>query len=97
MKQAVDILKDLVAIPSVSSQSNRPVIDYAHRKLDAKAWKIRLHPYVDPAGVDKVNLVALTGREPAELALVCHTDTVPFASDWKEAVHPRVRDGKLYG
>jgi acetylornithine deacetylase len=32
-----------------------------------------------------------------ELALVCHTDTVPFDPAWKEAVHPVVRGGKLYG
>ena len=97
MKPAVDILTDLVAIPSVSSMSNRPVIDYALRTLDPRRWKTRLHPYSDAAGVAKFNLVARTGREPAELALVCHTDTVPFASDWKEAVSPRVRGGKLYG
>jgi acetylornithine deacetylase len=36
-------------------------------------------------------------RSKPELALVCHTDTVPFDPAWREAVHPRVRDGKLYG
>jgi acetylornithine deacetylase len=32
-----------------------------------------------------------------ELALVCHTDTVPYPADWPEAVHPKVRNGRVYG
>ena len=32
-----------------------------------------------------------------ELALVCHTDTVPFPDDWPEAVHPKVVNGRVYG
>jgi acetylornithine deacetylase len=34
---------------------------------------------------------------PVELALVCHTDTVPYPDDWAEAVHPKVCDGHVYG
>jgi acetylornithine deacetylase len=41
--------------------------------------------------------VATTRPGIAELALVCHTDTVPFDPEWKEAVHPAIRGGKLYG
>jgi acetylornithine deacetylase len=32
-----------------------------------------------------------------ELALVCHTDTVPYPDDWPEAVHPKVMNGRVYG
>ncbi|MBV8275624.1 MAG: acetylornithine deacetylase [Verrucomicrobia bacterium] len=32
-----------------------------------------------------------------ELALVCHTDTVPYPADWPEAVHPKVINGRIYG
>ena len=32
-----------------------------------------------------------------ELALVCHTDTVPYPDDWPEAVHPKVINGRVYG
>ncbi|MFY9986923.1 MAG: acetylornithine deacetylase [Chthoniobacterales bacterium] len=35
--------------------------------------------------------------ETVELALVCHTDTVPYPDDWPEAVHPKVIDGRVYG
>jgi acetylornithine deacetylase len=97
VKSAVDHLLDLVAIPSVSSMSNRPVIDYTLGQLDPNVWRTKLYSYRDAAGLEKVNLVAATGAHVAELLLVCHTDTVPFDSAWREAVHPRVRNGRLYG
>ena len=50
-----------------------------------------------PAGVEKINLVAVTRRGIAELAFVCHTDTVPYDPEWSEAVRPVIRGGKLYG
>jgi acetylornithine deacetylase len=90
-----DILLDLVAIPSVSSLSNRPVIEYAAQHL--AGWKIKQYPYRDPSGVEKINLVAATKPGTAELALVCHTDTVPYDAQWTEAVKPVIRGGKLYG
>jgi acetylornithine deacetylase len=100
VKSEIDYLLDLVAIPSVSSMSNRPVIDYALRQLNPNAWRTELYPYRDAAGLEKTNLVAITknGTHPtAELTLVCHTDTVPFDPAWPEAVNPRVRNGRLYG
>jgi acetylornithine deacetylase len=41
--------------------------------------------------------VARTKPGVAELALVCHTDTVPYDAAWAEAVRPAIRGGKLYG
>lgn len=98
MKPEVRFLLDLVSIPSVSSVSNQPVIDYALRHLDPQAWKVKQYRYRDPNGIEKSNLVAICGRGARpELALVCHSDTVPFDPAWREAVHPKVRNGKLYG
>jgi acetylornithine deacetylase len=90
-----NILLDLVAIPSVSPMSNRPVIEYAEQHL--KGWNLERYPYRDPAGIEKINLLATKGRGIAELALVCHTDTVPYEAAWAEAVRPAIRRGKLYG
>ncbi len=100
MKPVEQLLCDLVSIPSVSSASNQPVIDYVAASLDPAIWDIRFDSYDDSAGISKTNLLAFTKNAPAdhvELALVCHSDTVPFDSDWGEAVHPALRDGRLYG
>jgi acetylornithine deacetylase len=97
MSTAVEILQDLVSIPSASSLSNRPVIDYVLKRLNSKPWKITLYPYKDTKGVPKVNLVATTGKRDVELAFVCHTDTVPFDPAWSGAVKPVIRRGRLYG
>ncbi len=100
MRTAAEILLDLVAIPSVSSMSNQPVIDYALHHLDRSHWAVELHNYRDSSGIGKANLVAISkAAQPAmaELAFVCHTDTVPFEPDWQAAVHPVIQDGRLYG
>ncbi len=99
MKPEVRFLLDLVAIPSVSPLCNQPVIDYALKQLDPAAWAIDVYSYRDPNGILKSNLVAISGtkRRAVELALVCHTDTVPYDPRWAEAVHPKVRGGRLYG
>ena len=96
MTHEVEILRELVAIPSVSSLSNVPVVNCALKHLEG--WHIERYPYTDAAHTAKVNVVATTGRtRDAELAFVCHTDTVPFEPDWADAVSGRVANGKLYG
>jgi acetylornithine deacetylase len=100
MKPEVEILRQLIAIPSVSSMSNVPVIEYALKHLDRQIWKTRLYRYRDAGKTPKFNLVARTHprqKGPVELALVCHTDTVPFDPAWKEAVSAQIRAGRLYG
>jgi acetylornithine deacetylase len=100
MKDVTALLLDLVAIPSVSAMSNQPVIDYVTQALDPSYWTFERYTSQDSAGKNKTNLVAFTknaSRENADLAFVCHTDTVPFVEDWVEAVHPALRDGRIYG
>ena len=106
MSRAVDILRELVAIPSVSSMSNRPVIEAAERLLGASGWSSRLLPYRDGQGhdgpgVEKVNLIARPSGQNAssiDLAFVCHTDTVPFdLHAWPEATSLSEREGMLHG
>jgi acetylornithine deacetylase len=123
--RVTEILLDLIAIPSVSSASNRAMIDYAREWLTPNQWAIRTFPYADPNGIEKINLVAVPRRllqhglpdeafaspigssvarrsreddvPSVELALVCHTDTVPYPDNWPEAVHPKVMNGRVYG
>jgi acetylornithine deacetylase len=98
----VAILADLVGIPSPSAVSNRPVIEYAVRFLRSRGWETTILPYFDGRGVEKLNLVAVTPAGSgtpmrAELALVGHTDTVPWDATWHEATTMNVRDGRLFG
>lgn len=102
MKSVVEYLSSLVRIPSNSAVSNRPLIDYASGELRGLGWSLRALPYADPAGVEKVNLIAAppaqdVSARDVDLVFMCHTDTVPFASDWKEALCPTVSDGLLRG
>jgi acetylornithine deacetylase len=79
---------------------NQPVIDYVARCLNPRFWDLILQPFTDAAGAAKYNLVAITKdaeNRKAELAFVCHTDTVPFDPAWPEAVRPTVREGRIYG
>ena len=92
-------LADLVRIDSVSSRSNAEIIEYLeHRCLMMGLAAGRL-PYLDDQGVEKINLIALNDPSVAEveLALVGHTDTVPYDPQWNEATNLTERDGKLYG
>ncbi len=98
-----ETLAELVAIDSVSSRSNSEIIDYLSRRCEAMGLSTKQLPYTDESGVAKVNLIALAGVEfsdqapEVELALVGHTDTVPYDPNWSEALHLTPRDGKLYG
>ena len=105
------ILAELVAIDSVSARSNAEIISYLQKRCEARGLQIQRFPHVDENGVEKINLVAFAGvpesKAPSplhsagalqiELALVGHTDTVPYDPDWTEALTLTERDGKLFG
>ena len=93
-----EILADLVRIDSVSSRSNAEIVGYLESRCDAVGLITRRFPYVDDHGIEKINLVALSADVPeVELALVGHTDTVPYDPNWSEATNLTERGGKLYG
>jgi acetylornithine deacetylase len=92
------ILADLVRIDSVSARSNAEIVEYLERRCHELSLITRRFPYLDEHGIEKINLVALTADVPeVELALVGHTDTVPYDPHWSEATNLTERDGKLYG
>lgn len=102
MKTVVEFLSDLIRIPSNSAVSNRPLIEYASGVLRAARWSTRELPYRDPAGVEKINLIAAppgqnVAARDVDLVFMCHTDTVPFAADWSGALNPILKDGNLHG
>jgi acetylornithine deacetylase len=93
-----ETLADLVRIDSVSSRSNVEIMEYLNRRCEAVGLVTRWFPYLDDYGVKKINLIALSEEtEEVELALVGHTDTVPYDPNWSEATNLTERDGKLYG
>lgn len=93
-----EILADLVRIDSVSSRSNVEIVNYIERRLQKLHFFTGYVPYIDQQLVQKINLTALSHRtEKVELALVGHTDTVPYDPNWSEATNLTERDGKLYG
>jgi acetylornithine deacetylase len=95
-------LADLVRIDSVSSRSNTDITDYLARRCEAINLKTQRFSYRDENGVEKINLIALAGTDfstdtEVELALVGHTDTVPYDPNWSEATNLTERNGRLYG
>jgi acetylornithine deacetylase len=94
----VDTLQQLVAIDSTSSRSNLPVLDWLEPRVRRLGFEARRMTWKDADGVEKGNLIGRLGPdEPGGLALVGHTDCVPFDPDWDEALSGVIRDGKLFG
>jgi acetylornithine deacetylase len=98
-----ETLAELVAIDSVSSRSNSTIVDYLSQRCEAIGLHVKRFPYTDESGFEKLNLIAFAGTEftegppSVELALVGHTDTVPYDPAWSDALRLTEREGKLYG
>src|SRR5664279_3801703 len=102
MRTVSEHLASLIEIPSVSSMSNRDVIDYAKEILQDAEWNLSENTYSDANGVEKINLLAAPKGQDvedpdADLAFFCHTDTVPFATNWEDALVPIHQGGYIYG
>jgi acetylornithine deacetylase len=94
----VPLLQALVAVDSTSSRSNLPVLDLVEPEARALGFECRRMRWRDAEAVEKGNLVCRKGPEgPGGLALVAHTDCVPFDPEWKEALSGGLRDGRVYG
>ncbi|MDH4281853.1 MAG: M20/M25/M40 family metallo-hydrolase, partial [Myxococcales bacterium] len=100
---AVDMVRQLVATPSVSSpddrfdQSNRGVIDLVAEWASGLGLAVRIETLA--GGKGKSNLLATLGEGDEGLVLSGHTDTVPYDAD-RWTGDPFVlseRDGKLFG
>ena len=102
MNAVVHHLTNLIRIPSPSYLTNRPIIAYAVNAFQQAQWQSREITYRDAAGVEKINLIAAPRHQDldnatVELALMCHTDTVPYSTDWTQALEPFVADGQVHG
>ncbi|MDQ1558954.1 MAG: acetylornithine deacetylase [Pyrinomonadaceae bacterium] len=95
-------LAELVSLDSVSARSNVEIVSYLAARAESMGLCARMFPYTDEAGVKKFNLVCVppsvnADKMRVELALVGHTDTVPYDAAWAEALALTEREGKLYG
>src|SRR4051794_9905320 len=96
--EVVPLLRSLIAVDSTSSRSNLPVLDLLEDAARATGFETRRVTWVDENGVDKGNLVCRRGPDArGGLALVGHTDCVPFDPAWSEALAGAERDGKVFG
>lgn len=92
------LLGELVAIDSTSTRSNQPIVEFLQERLVGCGFRCEQLPYTDELGCRKINLIAVKGPDAIpELALVGHTDCVPFDSAWSEALKLTERGGHLFG
>lgn len=98
LDDTLDILTDLIAFESVSSESNLDLIAYINQRLDQLGT--RTHLTLNEDG-NKANLFATFGDPEADGGIVLsgHTDVVPVeGQDW--STDPFVAtnaDGRIYG
>ncbi|TVR53441.1 MAG: acetylornithine deacetylase [Gemmatimonadales bacterium] len=93
----LEILEHLVAFPTISRDSNLPLVDWV--ELYLMAWGARCRRTWNDEGT-KANLLATFGPDaPGGVVLSGHTDVVPVeGQDWSSDPFTLVeRDGRLYG
>ena len=98
---AQEILRVLVGIPTPYALSNLLYLDWVKRFLEGKGWRVELFPYTDEREISKANLIARppgaeAGYEKIGLAFVCHSDTVPIANGWTNALELTASGGGTY-
>jgi len=99
----IELLSRLVAIDTTSSRSNLPLIELLERELAQLGFHNTRQEWTDASGVRKANLIALRAPAPGQpleaagLALVGHSDCVPFDPAWSFALAGNVDSGRLYG
>ena len=97
LEQTIATLGDLIAFPTVSTDSNLEMIGYLARHLSAAGARVDV--YRDASGT-KANLWATLGPDvEGGIVLSGHTDVVPVADqDWTgDPFVMEERDGKLFG
>ena len=97
MQPTLSILSDLVGFPTVSAQTNLPIIHYIAERLEAAGAVVEV--MTDESG-QKANLFATLGpARDGGLVLSGHSDVVPVTDQtWaSDPFRMTERDGKLYG
>ncbi|MBR9865109.1 MAG: acetylornithine deacetylase [Rhodobacteraceae bacterium] len=96
MERTLEILERLIAFPSISSESNRDLIDWIAAYLEPYGARCQITSDTD----GKANIFATIGPDvDGGLILSGHTDVVPVeGQDWSaDPFTLREQDGLLYG
>jgi len=105
MKNAMDILKDLIAIPSVNPMGDSAADPTICGESEVNEYicgfikKIRLDPIVQKTvlpGRDNVGGMIYKGEKYRTIVFQCHTDTVGIGGN-KNLLNPIEKDGCIYG
>ena len=97
LERSIDILGDLIAFPTVSTDPNLDIIDYLSERLEALGARVMT---IHDASGTKANLFATLGPDaPGGVMLSGHTDVVPVADqDWTSDPFAMIRrDDRLFG
>ena len=93
-----DLMAKLISFPTVSSETNRPLIDWVHEYFEGHG--ITAHQWGDPDQPHKAALFAHVGPAvEGAIVLSGHTDVVPVeGQDWDSDPYVlREADGKYFG
>jgi acetylornithine deacetylase len=96
----VEELRQLIAFPSVSRESNVDITEHIQQRLQALEFQTERVDYDDECGTPKSCVVARKGPAGSGLAFFAHSDVVavdswqhPRSGPWEATVH----DGRVYG
>lgn len=96
-ERTVALLRELVGFPTVSVDTNLPIVDYIVDLLSSEDVTARRIPAADGR---KASILATIGpSDRPGIALSAHTDVVPVAGqDWSsDPFAAEVREGRVYG
>ena len=92
----VELASELIAMPSETLTSNRPISDFLRGLLEEAGFSVEELTYIDPFDVEKVSLIAKKGAGAGGLGLFSHSDTVPGDAGWSPFT-PVLEDRRLVG
>jgi acetylornithine deacetylase len=93
----LDLTRELVAIDSVSRNSNARAADWLEALLRDCGFATERLEYTDAAGVRKANVVGRKGAGTGGLAFLSHLDTVPGTGWTTDPWAPRIAGDRLIG
>ena len=94
---AVQLARELIAIPSETTASNEAVCDFLQTWLESRDFEVERVTYMNPEDTAKVNLIAKRGGGSGGLGFFSHSDTVPGDPRNWDPFDPVIQDDKLFG